>query len=363
MTPQRPRQGFTLVELLVIIAVIGVLVGLLLPAVQKVRETANRASCLNNLKQMGLALHLHHDTLGFLPPGMVTRLDIQDSYHTGFTYLLPFLEQGNISQEYHFDVPWYDPLNYPAVSREVKLFYCPSNRSRGSMDLSPFIQQWNTSMPPFVGATDYVLCKGANAGLYAYPDKVPIAVRGLFNITQEDFTIINNQLQWGPTPQFRIRFTDISDGLSFTFAIGEAAGGTPEYLVGDVNNPSQPVVEPFMGATTMMDQAWAAASLGDTSHPWYAGLFGVTAQFGLAPDPKDEPMNRRPGTPTIIGSDSSGYNVSGKDHVSGFRSRHPGGCNFLYADGSVHRVSERINKAVYRALSTYAGSEILPLPD
>jgi prepilin-type N-terminal cleavage/methylation domain-containing protein/prepilin-type processing-associated H-X9-DG protein len=356
---RRGRSAFTLLELLVVVAIIGVLASLLLPAVQKVRESANRASCQNNLKQMGLALHLHHDTIGYLPAGMVSRLDLQDSYHTGFTYLLPFLEQGGITKEYHFDVPWYDPANYEAVAQQVKIFYCPSNRSRGSIDLSPFIQQWNSAMPPTVGATDYVLCKGANAGLSASPMKIPSSVRGLFNVTQEDFADLNGQLQWGPTPQFKIHFIDILDGLSFTFAIGEAAGGTPVYYVADIKDPSQPVVEPFVGAAAMMDQSWAAASLGDTTHPWYAGIFGVTAQYGLLPDPKDEPMNRRPGTPTTIGSDPSGYNLTGRDRVSGFRSRHPGGCNFLYADGSVHRVSEGIDPRMYRALSTYAGGEPL----
>jgi prepilin-type N-terminal cleavage/methylation domain-containing protein/prepilin-type processing-associated H-X9-DG protein len=356
---QAGRRGFTLLELLIVIAIIGALTGLLLPAVAKVRESANRTTCQNNLRQMGVALHLFHDTVGYLPPGMITRLDIQDSYHTGFTYLLPFLEHGGITRDYHFDVPWYDPANYQAVAQQVKIFYCPSNRSRGFIDLSPYIQQWSSPMPPVVGATDYVLCKGANAGLGPFPSKIPAAVRGLFNITQAGFTDDNGLLQWGPNPQFTIHFTDIHDGLSFTFAIGEAAGGTPLYSVADLNNPSQPVVEPFVGAATMMDQAWAAASLGDTSHPWYAGIFGVTAQFGMAPDPMDEPMNRQPGTPTVIGNDSSGYNLSGKDHVSGFRSQHRGGCHFLYADGSVHWVNQGIAPEVYRALSTYDGGEVI----
>jgi len=356
-----PRQmairAFTLIELLVVIAIIAVLVAMLLPAVQQAREAARRSQCKNNLKQLGLALHNFHDARGYLPPGMLTELDIQDSFHTGFTYLLPFLEQDNVHRLYQYDKAWSDTANYTAVAQQVPIFYCPSNRSGGRIDLAPYVQQWGTAMPPVVGASDYVLCKGANAGLGPNPGLIPPQARGLFNVAQADFSADGG---WLPTPQFRVRLTDITDGTSSTFAIGEAAGGNPYYLVADLNDPSQAVTEPFVNGPALMDQAWSVASLGDRAHPWYAGLFGVTAQFGLAPDPRDEPMNRRPGTPSVIGSDGSGYNVSGRDRVSGFRSLHTGGCNFLYADGSVHFVPQSIDPAVYRALSTYAGGEVVP---
>jgi prepilin-type N-terminal cleavage/methylation domain-containing protein/prepilin-type processing-associated H-X9-DG protein len=355
----RPRRAFTLIEMLVVIAIIALLIGLLLPAVQQVREAAARMSCTSNLKQIGLALHGFHDDNGYLPPGMVTHLDVQDSYNTGFTDMLPYLEQGNIRRLYNYDVPWYDTANYQAVEQQVKIFYCPSNRSAGAIDMGPFIQQWGAAMPPSVGACDYVLCKGANAGFGPDPTKIPPAARGLFNVTRADSSGDNSQPQWGPTPRFRVRFTDISDGLSSTFAVGEAAGANPTYLVADVNNPSQPATEPFVNGPAMMDQAWGVASLGDTGHPWYAGIFGVTAQFGMAPNPNDEPMNRRPCTPTVVGSDGSGYNASGRDRVSGFRSMHSNGCNFLYADGGVHSIRQGIDPAVYRALSTYAGGEVI----
>jgi prepilin-type N-terminal cleavage/methylation domain-containing protein/prepilin-type processing-associated H-X9-DG protein len=354
-----PRPAFTLIELLIVIAVIAVMIGLMLPAVQKVREAASRIRCTNNLKQIGLALHGFHDDNGFLPPGMVTQFDVQDSYHTGFTDILPYLEETNIHRLYNYDVPWYDKTNYAAVSQEVKVFYCPSNRTHGAIDLTPLVQQWGSAMPPSVGACDYVLCKGANAGLAADPSKIPTQARGLFNVAQADSSVVNGQFRFGPMPAFRVRFTDITDGLSSTFAVGEGAGGSTSYLIADVNNPSQPAIDPFLVGPPVMDQAWAVASLGDPSHPWYAGLFGVTAQFGLPPDPRDEPMNRRPGMPTIIGSDRSGFNATGRDRVSGFRSMHDNGCNFLYADGHVHWVAQTIDPAVYRALSTYAGGEVI----
>ena len=360
---RRPRGAFTLIELLVVIAIIGVLLALLLPAVQKVREAAARMKCQNNLKQFGLALHGFHDVNGYLPAGMVTELDIQDSYHTGFTYLLPYIEQDNIHRLYDYDHSWYDPVNYMAVGQQAPLFFCPSNRIGGKIDLTPYIQQWSSPMPPFVGASDYVLCKGANAGLYAFPSRIPPQVRGLFNISQADYNLAGSAVNWRPTPQFRVRFTDISDGLSSTFALGEAAGGNSYFVIADVNNPNQPATEPFVNGPAPADQAWAAASLGDPQHPWYAGIFGATAQFGLPPNPMDEPMNRRPVTPSIIGSDASGYNVSGRDKVSGFRSMHMVGCNFLFADGSVHFIPQSIDAGVYRALSTYAGGEVISATD
>ncbi|HEX5270866.1 MAG TPA: DUF1559 domain-containing protein, partial [Gemmataceae bacterium] len=245
----RPRRGaFTLIELLVVIAIVAVLMGLLLPAVQKVRETANRIRCANNLKQWGLALHLFHDSYGYLPPGMIAGSDIQDSYHTGFTCLLPYVEQDNIHRLYHYDQHWYDPPNYTAVGQQGPLFYCPSNRTGGTIDLTPYAQQWHAAMPPFVGASDYVLCKGANASLDAMPEKIPGAARGLFDVVPPD----NAGIGAGPpTPSARVRLTDITDGLSSTFAVGEATGGNPYYLVADYHDLSQAVVEPFMNGPVM----------------------------------------------------------------------------------------------------------------
>src|SRR5262245_52797688 len=130
----QPRRGFSLIELLVVIAIIAVLIGLLLPAVQKVREAANRTKCQNNLKQLGLALQGYHDGQGAFPPGLASStFNVSDAEATGFTTLLPYIEQDSAFNRYHFDEPWWEPSNFPALGVEIKVFFCPSNRDTGLM--------------------------------------------------------------------------------------------------------------------------------------------------------------------------------------------------------------------------------------
>jgi prepilin-type N-terminal cleavage/methylation domain-containing protein/prepilin-type processing-associated H-X9-DG protein len=339
------RAGFTLIELLVVLAIIGVLVALLLPAIAASREAARRLQCTNQLKQLGLALHQYHQDHSVFPAGLYSEVDdMTNADSTGFTRLLPYLEVDQIYDAYNFDRPWYHKSNESVVGLPIKLLFCPSNRDGGFLPLAAAAEAWATPLPPKVACADYVFSKGANALLARNPDRIPTSVRGMFDVNS------------------RVKLGDVSDGASRTFAIGEGAGGeTSRFLIRDFQNPTRPIHDAVTGQTYAADQAWAAGSITSTAFPYYSSIFAVTAQYGLGPDPIDEPMNPsgRLTAPTIDGQSTDDANADLKDSVSGFRSRHPGGCHFLFVDGSVRLVSDSLAPAVYRSLSCYADGSTL----
>jgi len=341
------RAAFTLIELLVAIAIIAVLIALLLPAVQKVREAAHRTACANNLKQLGVALHNHHDANGSFPPGftVVGTDNLELGGFGGFVPLLPFLEQENWTRRWAPTKTWYEPPNDAIVGVEVKVFYCPSNRTGGAIDMSFLVPAAGRPLPN-PAACDYLLCKGANAAMCEVR-QIPPAGRGAFDVNT------------------RTRLTDIADGTSGTFAIGEGAGNNPRFGIRKFYQDTAPAQSLFPGQSRLIDQSWSSGPTA-TNALHSIGLLqgatlGVTAVRGGQADPFDEPMNRPLVLPAIDvnnGCVNAGTAPGAYDTISGFRSVHPGGCHFLFCDGGVRFVREGVSPATYRALSTVAGGEV-----
>jgi prepilin-type N-terminal cleavage/methylation domain-containing protein len=211
------RRGFTLIELLVVIAIIGVLVALLLPAVQKVREAANRASCANNLKQIGLAIHNFHDSYNFIPPARVA-----DPYASWAVIILPYLEQDALYRQWDTSKTYYDQTDL-ARTTVVKGYFCPSRRS----PMVSSTDRLSGADPLRVGACgDYACCAGDNA-----PD-------ARWNTDAANGAMINGNLLNGRTITSPTRFASITDGLSNTFLVGEKQVPTGRFGMGNVNDGS-----------------------------------------------------------------------------------------------------------------------------
>jgi prepilin-type N-terminal cleavage/methylation domain-containing protein/prepilin-type processing-associated H-X9-DG protein len=342
------RKAFTLVELLVVIAIIGILIGLLLPAVQKVREAANRMACRNNLKQIGLALHNHHDAYAYLPSGYsVSGTDnLEMGGYGGFVHLLPFLEQEALFRRWDLNGKWYQAPNFDLMATELKVFYCPSNRTRGLIDMQYLVPIAGRPLPK-LAACDYMLCKGANAAL-CENIQIPPGGRGVFDVNTHT------------------TLTDITDGTSNTFAAGEGAGHNQRYGMRRFYQDTTPATGLFPGQSPLIDQSWSAGPAATTelhSTGMMGGAcLGITALRGGHADPFDEPMNRPLVLPAFDynnGCTNAGTSPGTYDTTAGFRSVHPGGCQFVFCDGSVRFINESITPAAYRALSTIAGGEVV----
>jgi prepilin-type N-terminal cleavage/methylation domain-containing protein/prepilin-type processing-associated H-X9-DG protein len=298
-------SAFTLVELLVVIAIIGILVSMLLPAVQSAREAARRLECSNNLKQLGLALHTYHTSHRSFPAG--ASISVPNQCSTGndcrgnpiFLVLLPYLEQGNIEAKYDYTQNWGTfGWTDPVKNTPIKVYRCPSE--------SRFSQ--------FPERRVYFAVTGG---------KTLVVRNWRGDVYQDGLFAVN---QWRTIDETR-------DGTSNTLAIGESVhvakfGLGNGYGVADKGGPVAWWLSP---ACVKSDNcAPAMHSIGrelrSTKHPINANLLPMA----------DDQENDAP-----------------------FGSLHPGGTPFVFADGHVEFLSESIDTTIYKALSTRAGGEVV----
>jgi prepilin-type N-terminal cleavage/methylation domain-containing protein len=319
--PARRARGFTLIELLVVIAIITVLIGLLLPAVQKVREAANRVSCTNNLKQIGLALHNYHDTRGsfpsaylYTPPGSTTppwsavrKFDRPpptpprkpESPGWGWAaLLLPFLEQDNLYNQITLTVPVEGVSHLGVRTTKLRVYTCPSDRSTGVFsvltDTGEFVADAATN--------SYAACYGSQGLLGTDPDNGT----GIFSRNS------------------RVTIADVHDGTSNTLAVGERGA--------------------FFTQTP-----WAGVMTGGS-----ARTTADAPVFTSIAEPPPTMVMARVGRKQLNDPYCEPYD---------FFSAHPGVCPFVFADGSVHGVRLTADVAVLQALATRAGDEVVAATD
>jgi prepilin-type N-terminal cleavage/methylation domain-containing protein/prepilin-type processing-associated H-X9-DG protein len=302
------RSAFTLIELLVVIAIIAVLIGLLLAAVQKVREAANRMACSNNLKQIGLACHQHHDAYGKFPPGWVYApftvpqgKIIQGGAGT-FPCLLPFLEQEALARKYRWDKRPQGPENQPVATTQLKVLQCPSAQP----------DRWVTAVE--------------DPGNYSYGGKGACGDYG--GVRNIDTRLVALGLvdpaanyQGVLAENYLTRLADITDGTSQTILVTEHAGRPTLWRAG----------RPVPG-TYAVQAAWVAGTL----------TFGQGSSYD---------GTTKPGPCAI--------NCTNDREVYSF---HPGGANAVFADGSVHFLEAGMDIRIFARLVTRAGGEVVTIP-
>jgi prepilin-type N-terminal cleavage/methylation domain-containing protein/prepilin-type processing-associated H-X9-DG protein len=329
------RPGFTLIELLVVIGIIAALIGLLLPAVQKVREAAARTRCANNLKQIALAAHTYHGTFNCLPRGASPT----PSQASALVFLLPFLEQGNLYQLFDFSRDVYtDAVNGAARAQQVPPFLCPSDPSQGYFQ-DPF--------PPgyISGKSNYA----ANLGAHGWwRDQ---------NGSQVKDPTLRGVFAWDS----KTRLGDITDGSSNTLLFAEVKrGASPGHDSLDVtvvlapawdNRPPNPATNPnnLSPPPACNSPNTTPAPYNITGLEYYRGSW-ITAFYSHTVPPN------------YTGRDCIRWLTLDQGHLAA-RSYHPGGLNVSFADSSVRFIGDGIQLSTWKKLGTRSGGEVLDAGD
>ena len=312
---QQRRTAFTLVELLVVIAIIGILVGLLLPAVQAARESARRMSCSNNLKQVGLALQNYAGAVKRFPRETYFSQRANGSFFYGswIPQLLPYFEQQALSNLYDHQSSFFEPANRVAIETKLAVFECPS--TPGGTQLTSTLRAryasgWQIHTDRGAYTSDYAAQRGISPGtfsVYASASNSSLNV-GVFGESTD------------------VGFRDITDGTSNTIIVHESAGRANWIRRDRVNNKTV-TAPPEFGAWF---DYWAGPSAG-----WMYGF-------------RDDGLTTL--GPRFINASNKWANPF---------SFHPGGIYVPMTDGSVRFLSEQIEIATFIALCTRSGGEVV----
>ena len=291
----RTRKAFTLIEMLVVIAIIAILIALLLPAVQQAREAARRTQCKNNLAQLGIAAHNYHMAFSFLPPGVVNVEgpieNVENGYHMSWlVQMLPNMEQSNLYQQLDFSASAYDPANAMVRGIEISVFHCPSD----------YFEQGTFAL------TSYAGCTGG--------ENLPV---------DED----NSGLFFRNSS---IDFRQVRDGCSNTLMFGERR------------------FEDFQNVQDLGWMSGTSATLRNTAVSINTGTYSATIVLGRDySEGRDEEVLDVLTAPDPIHA------------TGGFSSRHTGGAQFCVADGSVRFISENIDVDVFSYLGNREDGQII----
>jgi prepilin-type N-terminal cleavage/methylation domain-containing protein/prepilin-type processing-associated H-X9-DG protein len=365
------RRGFTLIELLVAIAIIALLIALLLPAVQAAREAARRAQCTNNLKQFGLAIANYESVNNCLPSGLIFRVGVPPCNAPGggsgcqntpwFVLMLPYIEQAPLYASFNAAIGVEGPsllgyiVNSTVCATRIPSFQCPSDESQVFSFTAAVANQF--PFPPF----PWSLSKGNYGMNWGNCDSGQGVLGSSFSrnlFLQSPFGL--NPSGTGP---ILIRTCSFTDGTSNTHVASELLQGAPDDSRGVVwsNNPSSNSYVTRFTPNGYQDyvplfQPWAssvsAGALAFDNADNLPGLFG--SRYGSSPPNPGSLCDSQPARGLRCNDQAQEWGT-----FSGTRSRHPGGVNTLFGDGSVHFIKNSIDHMTWVQLGSINGGEVI----